>query len=172
MIIKRGRFGTFLACTGYPDCKTTRRLVVGTKKAKEPDVPIGEKCPTCGGELLRRDGKEQIHLEPMRKFDCLAAVSAGFAESLQSDEKRRQIDGVDARKVDVALPAARIQAVQGHAHHLFLVACEGCCEGKVVQRSGRARATTKRFEVSKGFVVNLAGRLRIMPRKAQSVADV
>ena len=27
MLIKRGRFGTFLACSGYPDCKTTRRMV-------------------------------------------------------------------------------------------------------------------------------------------------
>jgi len=27
MAIKRGMFGTFLACKGYPDCKTTRRLV-------------------------------------------------------------------------------------------------------------------------------------------------
>ena len=58
MIIKRGRFGTFLACTGYPNCKTTRRLVTGTKKAKAPDVPLGEKCPDCGeGELLRRAGR-------------------------------------------------------------------------------------------------------------------
>jgi DNA topoisomerase I len=57
MAIKRGRFGTFLACTGYPDCKTTRRLVTGTKKARQPDVPIGEKCPTDGGDLLRREGR-------------------------------------------------------------------------------------------------------------------
>ena len=57
MIIKRGQWGTFLACTGYPDCKTTRRLVTGTKKPKAPDVPIGEKCPTCSGELLRRAGR-------------------------------------------------------------------------------------------------------------------
>jgi DNA topoisomerase I len=57
MAIKRGRFGTFLACTGYPDCKTTRRLVTGTKKARQPDVLLGEKCPTDDGELLRREGR-------------------------------------------------------------------------------------------------------------------
>ena len=33
MIIKKGRWGMFLACTGYPDCKTTRRLKAGTRKA-------------------------------------------------------------------------------------------------------------------------------------------
>src|SRR5271166_4299443 len=54
MALKRGRFGSFLACTGYPDCKTTRRLVEGTRKARQPDVVIGEKCPTDGGELLKR----------------------------------------------------------------------------------------------------------------------
>jgi DNA topoisomerase-1 len=57
MAIKRGRFGTFLACTGYPNCKTTRRLASGTKKALQPDVPIGEKCPDDGGELIRRAGR-------------------------------------------------------------------------------------------------------------------
>lgn len=57
MAIKRGRFGVFLACTGYPDCKTTRRLVSGTKKARQPDVPIDEKCPLDEGQLLRRQGR-------------------------------------------------------------------------------------------------------------------
>ncbi len=57
MAIKRGRFGTFLACTGYPDCKTTRRLVSGTKKARQPDVRLDEKCPTCDAQLLRRAGR-------------------------------------------------------------------------------------------------------------------
>jgi DNA topoisomerase I len=57
MALKRGRFGAFLACTGYPDCRTTRRLVEGTRKARQPDVPIGEKCPDDGGELLKRHGR-------------------------------------------------------------------------------------------------------------------
>ena len=47
MVIKRGRWGTFLACTGYPDCKTTRRLVTGTRRARQPDVPLDEKCPNA-----------------------------------------------------------------------------------------------------------------------------
>ena len=31
MVLKRGRFGQFMACTGYPDCKTTRRLDQGKR---------------------------------------------------------------------------------------------------------------------------------------------
>jgi DNA topoisomerase-1 len=54
MVLKRGRFGQFMACTGYPDCKTTRRLDQGKKV---PDIPLDEKCPQCGRNLLIRHGR-------------------------------------------------------------------------------------------------------------------
>ena len=54
MVLKRGRFGTFMACTGYPECKTTRRL---DSVQKKPDVPLDEKCPDCGRNLLLRNGR-------------------------------------------------------------------------------------------------------------------
>ncbi len=54
MKLKRGRFGPFLACSGYPDCKTTRRLDQGQKK---PDVPLDEQCPQCGSQLVMRHGR-------------------------------------------------------------------------------------------------------------------
>jgi DNA topoisomerase-1 len=57
MVIKRGRFGVFLACKGYPECKTTRRLVEGTRIARQPDVPLDEKCPLDEAQLLRRAGR-------------------------------------------------------------------------------------------------------------------
>ncbi len=56
MVIKRGRFGVFMACKGYPECKTTRRLVEGTRVARQPDEPLDEKCPNCGEQLVRRHG--------------------------------------------------------------------------------------------------------------------
>jgi DNA topoisomerase-1 len=54
MVLKRGRFGQFMACTGYPDCKTTRRL---DQAKKIPDIPLDEKCPQCGRGLLLRHGR-------------------------------------------------------------------------------------------------------------------
>ena len=42
MVIKWGRFGQFLSCSGYPDCKTAR------------PVPTGVPCPQCGGDLIER----------------------------------------------------------------------------------------------------------------------
>ena len=58
MTLKRGRFGQFLACTGYPECKTTRKIAAGGKAAKKPDVPLDETCPQCGqAKLLLREGR-------------------------------------------------------------------------------------------------------------------
>jgi DNA topoisomerase-1 len=54
MVLKRGRFGQFMACTGYPDCKTTRRLDQGKKV---PDIPLDELCPKCGRNMMIRHGR-------------------------------------------------------------------------------------------------------------------
>lgn len=43
MVIKSGRFGKFLACPGYPECKNT----------KPYQESLGIKCPQCGGEIVR-----------------------------------------------------------------------------------------------------------------------
>ena len=58
MVLKRGRFGTFLACSGYPDCRTTKKIVThkGTKKIVA-DVPLDEKCPECGNQLVIKHGR-------------------------------------------------------------------------------------------------------------------
>lgn len=55
MVQKKGRFGSFWACTGYPDCKTTRP--VGKVGEKRPDVKLDEPCPTCGKPLAQKYGR-------------------------------------------------------------------------------------------------------------------
>ncbi|MGD0869379.1 MAG: type I DNA topoisomerase [Bryobacteraceae bacterium] len=54
MVLKKGRFGTFLACSGYPDCKTTKQIGGAQKK---PDVALEEKCPQCGNHLVVKTGR-------------------------------------------------------------------------------------------------------------------
>lgn len=48
MAIKYGRFGSFAACTGYPECKNTKPLVQTT----------GVKCPKCGKDIVVRRSKK------------------------------------------------------------------------------------------------------------------
>lgn len=87
MVIKIGRYGRFLACPGFPECKNTKKIVQETagscplcgnkiilKKSKRgrsfygcnayPDcnfmtwnVPTEEKCPQCGCTLFQKGGK-------------------------------------------------------------------------------------------------------------------
>jgi DNA topoisomerase-1 len=54
MVLKKGRFGTFHACTGYPDCKTTKPIGGQQKKA---DQPLDEKCPNCDSNLVMKYGR-------------------------------------------------------------------------------------------------------------------
>jgi DNA topoisomerase-1 len=54
MVLKKGRFGAFYACTGYPDCKTTKP--VGGQQ-KKPDQKLEEKCPQCGANLALKTGR-------------------------------------------------------------------------------------------------------------------
>ncbi|HEX4773012.1 MAG TPA: type I DNA topoisomerase [Bryobacteraceae bacterium] len=53
MVLKKGRFGQFYACSGYPDCKTTKQI--GGEQRK--DVPLEEKCPNCGNNLVQKYGR-------------------------------------------------------------------------------------------------------------------
>jgi DNA topoisomerase-1 len=81
MVVKRGRFGPFLACSGYPECKTTKAITTGIKcpecgkgelaqkrtrtgrffygctnypkcKFATWDKPVNEPCPECGSKIL------------------------------------------------------------------------------------------------------------------------
>jgi DNA topoisomerase-1 len=54
MVLKKGRFGTFFACTGYPDCKTTKAIGGAQKK---PDQKLDELCPDCGNNLVLKTGR-------------------------------------------------------------------------------------------------------------------
>ncbi|MFY9728084.1 MAG: type I DNA topoisomerase [Bryobacteraceae bacterium] len=54
MVLKKGRFGTFYACTGYPDCKTTKPIGGAQKK---PDQKLDEICPQCGNHLVLKTGR-------------------------------------------------------------------------------------------------------------------
>ena len=63
MLIKNGRFGKFLACSGYPECKNTMTLDRDgnpAKAAEEAPELAGFKCELCGGEMVIRNGRYGI----------------------------------------------------------------------------------------------------------------
>ncbi len=56
MQMKRGRFGPFLGCTGYPECRNIRKVAKSGVAAPAP-VPLDEKCPVDDAQLVRRFGR-------------------------------------------------------------------------------------------------------------------
>ena len=56
MQLKRGRFGPFLGCTGYPECRNIRKIAKTGVVAPAP-VPLDEKCPVDDAQLVKRFGR-------------------------------------------------------------------------------------------------------------------
>ena len=63
MVIKFGRFGKFMACSGYPECKTTKPIVTPAKGI----------CPKCGGQILQKKSKRGY-----KYFGCETAPKCDF----------------------------------------------------------------------------------------------
>jgi DNA topoisomerase I len=68
MQVKLGRYGKFLSCTKYPDCKGTRQID-GTTRPEPQEVP-GEKCDECGSPMLLRHGRFGEFLGCARYPEC------------------------------------------------------------------------------------------------------
>jgi DNA topoisomerase I len=68
MVIKTGRFGKFLACSGYPECKTTKSFQLKT----------GVKCPECGSELI-----EKVNKKKRKFYGCSNYPNCTFATNFK-----------------------------------------------------------------------------------------
>ena len=125
MVIKSGRFGRFLACPGFPECKNTKPLVErmpgrcpkcgsGLLKRKSKkgyvfyacergaecgfmtwDVPTANDCPSCGQTMFKKSGKG--HMKPF-------CINENCKDFLPEDKRgyRRRMPKATAETVDTA----------------------------------------------------------------------
>jgi DNA topoisomerase-1 len=71
--LRTGRYGEFVGCSGYPECKYIKKDA-GQNAAK----PTGEKCPQCGeGELVERTGRYGPFVACSRYPDCKYRANMG-----------------------------------------------------------------------------------------------
>ncbi len=68
MAIKMGRFGKFLACTGYPECKSTKPF----------QIKLGVNCPECGSELV-----EKVNRKKRTFYGCSNYPDCKFATNFK-----------------------------------------------------------------------------------------
>ena len=132
MVIKKGRFGYFLACPGFPECTFTKPIVVempgkcpkcGSKILKRTskkgyvfyacekgtdcgfitwDVPTKDVCPSCGKTMFKRAGRG-----PLKSF-CINEECANFVP----EEKRSYKKKTPAKKTAAKKSAAKSAAAK------------------------------------------------------------
>ena len=68
ILVKTGRYGKFLACSGYPECKYTRSFQIKT----------GVSCPQCGGDII-----ERVNRKKRTFYGCSNYPNCQFATNLK-----------------------------------------------------------------------------------------
>jgi len=121
MVIKSGRFGRFLACPGYPECKFTKPLVVempgrcpkcGSRILKKTsrngytyygcdkfptcdfmtwDVPVKDDCPSCGQTMFKRSGRG------FKKPFCVNAACERFLPEDKRGYPKKKTEGTEEK---------------------------------------------------------------------------
>ncbi len=84
MVIKWGRNGKFLACSGYPECKNTKNFVTeengNIKVAEEKVETMNEKCPKCDSPMVLKSGRFGKFLACSKYPECKTTkpIATGF----------------------------------------------------------------------------------------------
>ena len=80
MVVKIGRNGEFIACSGYPKCRYTKSLLKSDKPM--PNVLEGIKCPKCDGDIIERSSKRG------KFFGCSNYPKCSFISSNKPTNKK------------------------------------------------------------------------------------
>ena len=130
LVVKSSRFGRFLGCPGYPDCKFTKPIVIempgrcpkcGARILKRTskkgytyyacentadcgfmtwDVPVKDDCPSCGKTMFKRSGRGY------RKPFCINEECPNFLPEDKRGYKRKTADGDAAKATSDAAQSA------------------------------------------------------------------
>ena len=94
MVLKKGRFGQFFACTGYPDCKTTKQI--GGRSRRKPMCRSTRSARKCG----KQPGAEVRALRRVHGLQQLPEVQVR-----QAEDHRREVPEVPRARSSSALQA-------------------------------------------------------------------
>ncbi|MDR3177738.1 MAG: type I DNA topoisomerase [Campylobacteraceae bacterium] len=91
LVLRKGRFGEFVACSSYPKCKYTKNISAAPKA--EP-VKLSVKCPECGGDIIERKSKRG------KFFGCSNYPKCKFISNAEpTDQKCPQCGYILGKKV-------------------------------------------------------------------------
>ncbi len=80
MVIRWGRFGKFLACTGYPECRNTKELKADDNAPwdQAEQLVAGKTCPNCGSPMALRTGRTGRFIACTKYPECKTTMSLGI----------------------------------------------------------------------------------------------
>lgn len=164
MVVKTGRFGKFLACPGYPECKNTKPLVermpgrcpkcgsgILKRKSKKGyayyacergaecgfmtwDVPTAEDCPECGQTLFKKSGKGR-----MKPFCINEKCPRFLPEDQRGYYKKKAAE--DGEATPEEKPAVKKTAAKAPAKK---TAAKKTAAKKTTEKKTAAKTTTKK----------------------------
>ncbi len=91
MVIKWGRYGQFMACSGYPECRNTQELAGKSQGEGPQPQEINEECPKCGKPMVLRRGRFGPFLACSGYPECKTTRRIQVTESGAIEAKKEQI---------------------------------------------------------------------------------
>ena len=174
MVIKMGRFGKFLACPGFPECKNAKPLVekmpgrcpkcgstILKRKSKKGyayyacekgadcgfmtwDVPTAEDCPECGFTLFKKSGKGR------NKPFCINETCSRFLPEDQRGyyKKKTAAEGEEAASAEEKKTTKKTAAKKASAKTTTKKAASRKTEKKPAEKKTTAKKTAKKAKES------------------------
>ncbi len=134
MIIKHGRNGKFMACSGYPNCKNTKSL-----EDEEP-IQIDEKCPTCGGPMQVRRSRFGRYIACLKYPECKTTKSFPTGVKCPEEGCKGELVERTTRRGKIFFSCSEYPACE---HSIWYkpvnIACESCGFPYIVEKSTKAK---------------------------------
>ena len=128
MVIKWGRFGQFLACSGYPDCRNTREIQnYQDKDSADPDAFGNEECEKCGRPMVLKKGKYGQFLACSGYPDCKNTRRILRGEDGTLESKKEQL-------LEEKCPKCKNQLVIKHGRYGEFTACSAYPDCKYIKQ--------------------------------------
>lgn len=140
MVVKWNRYGRFLGCSGYPECRNTRPI------DRPPEVDLsGERCPQCGGELTVKSGRYGPFVACSNYPDCRYTRPIDEKQAQQPPDVKCPECGspmvVKRGRYGDFLACTRYPDCKGTRPVTLGITCPRCGEGEIVKRRTRRGRT-------------------------------
>ncbi|WP_297443221.1 type I DNA topoisomerase [Sulfurimonas sp.] len=82
LLLRSGRFGNFIACSGFPKCKYTEQCDEEGNKVEKKETTADEKCDKCGADMIVKNGRNGEFLACSNYPDCKNTKSINVEEKV------------------------------------------------------------------------------------------